>query len=791
MILSHLVFAQGAAPLPDLILINGKIFTSNTSRPYVQALAITGDRIAAVGTTDEIKRLATSSTKTVDLGGRTVIPGINDAHNHLFFEPQNSIDVDFKSFDPSWADAKQLLAAAIAKAPKGALISGTIGPAIFHDLSVDRSALDELSRDHPIILTTGTGHAGIVNSAALAAASISEREPDPLGGRFERSADGKLTGILREYAKFDFDRRIADSVPDAEAVSQLRDTLNEAAKFGITTVQDMSNIATPARAVALLEQIPATIRVRVMRMAGTHATGRDTREGWPTPVSTNSLIRVSGTKWMLDGVPLEGTLTPRDKSSSIGDLFIHLPLTFPPAELSLMLKESLQNQDQLLLHVSGRPAPEAMLDAMKASGGKKVWSQRRVRFEHGDGLTPDLIPAVKEMGIIVVQNPSHLDLVDLFQGIGNLFSETKGQPLKSLLDAGIPLALGSDGPMNPYLNIMLASLHPNRPSEAITREQAVVAYTLTSAYAEFAEKEKGSLEPGKLADLAVLSQDIFSVPTPELPKTNSVLTLVGGKVVYDAHELERHQGVSEGAVKETPKPGSGDALAEHFRVSFDPLPPAWVAEQNVMDPIWEPLGYKGVNYYAYGAPEGSKGFAARSDPDSPLYQAWLGAYVVVGGKTAFGSGDKEAQCAAFAKLAEYDQKSWLEAMGDPNPVAVASLDRKYFTIPIDNSERTACSFEGASHSDLSSADTPLAKHLGMPPEVQWKDQLPAFHDIGLHIVGAWWYDSQRDLTVIVYTASSNYKNQTGMAKDNGSVLANSLRQIMMHARLRDMQKGGQ
>ena len=111
------------------------------------------------------------------------------------------------------------------------------------------------------------------------------------------------------------------------------------------------------------------------------------------------------------------------------------------------------------------------------------------------------------------------------------------QPLRSLLDAGIPLALGSDGPANPYLNIMLATVYPGKPQDAITREQAVTAYTLTSAYAEFAEKDKGSLEPGKLADLAVLSQDIFQVPADELPKTESVLTLVNGNVVYDAKML--------------------------------------------------------------------------------------------------------------------------------------------------------------------------------------------------------------------------------------------------------------
>lgn len=109
------------------------------------------------------------------------------------------------------------------------------------------------------------------------------------------------------------------------------------------------------------------------------------------------------------------------------------------------------------------------------------------------------------------------------------------QPLRSLLAAGIPVALGSDGPTNPYLNIMFAITHPDRPSEAITREQAVIAYTATSAYAKFAEKDKGTLDPGKLADLAVLSQDVFTVPAQVLPKTKSVLTLVGGKAAYDAH----------------------------------------------------------------------------------------------------------------------------------------------------------------------------------------------------------------------------------------------------------------
>jgi predicted amidohydrolase YtcJ len=770
---------------PDLIVVNGKIFTSDAANPYVQALAIRAERIIAIGDSNKIAALAGPKTKRIDLGGRTVIPGINDAHKHLFIAPRNRVEVDFKSFDPSWADAKRLLVAALANAPKGSFIYADIGPTIFHDVTVDRVALDELSRDHPIILTTFTGHAGIVNSAALAAASDSEKEPDPLGGHFERSADGKLTGILREYAKFDFDRRLADRVPDDQAISELRDTLDTAAKFGITSLQDMSNIMSPGRCVALLEKIPVTIRVRVMRMPTTTPSGRDTHEGWRTPVPTSPLIRVSGTKWMLDGVPVEGTFRPRDQFSPIGELTMHLPLTFPKAEMTSMLQESLRNQDQLLVHVSGRPAAEAMLDAMQRAGGKSVWSKRRVRFEHGDGLTPDLFPAVKEMGVIVVQNPSHLNAKNMVPGLGAGFTTVKAQPLKSLLDAGIPLAIGSDGPTNPYLNIMFASLHPDSPREAITREQAVIAYTLTSAYAEFSEKEKGSLKPGKLADLAVLSQDIFTVSVSDLPKTTSLLTLVGGKVVYDANVIKPMKGQSVPDANGSPERRTGDAVAQQVDVRFDPLPSEWVTEQYVMDPIWEPLGYKGVNYYAYGRPQSGKSVATRSDPSSSLYQAWLGAYVIVGGKSVFGSGEKDAQCAAFVKLAEYDQKSWLAAMGDPHPLAESSATRNFLTIPIDGSERTGCSLEAATHSDLSSAETSLAKHMGIPPEAEWMDRVSAFHDVDLHVVGAWWYDPHRDISVIVYTASSRFKNRAGLVKDNDLAIATSLRQIMQQAKLVD------
>lgn len=535
------VCARAAAldPKPDLVLLDGRIFTNDAARPYVQALAIRGDRVVATGDSAKIRALAGPQTKQIDLGGRTAIPGINDAHNHIGLDPPGAVHLELGTEDPTWAQLGTAISAAAAKAPKGTFILADIGPIVFHDTAVARDALDRVAPDHPLVLTTLTGHAVLMNGAALARLGVREDQKDPVGGRYERSKDGKLTGVVREYAVLQLNRAIAAIPSDAEAVGQLREFFARAARFGITTTQDMSDSIEPGRAVKLFEAAQAAIRIRIMRMPGTTPEGRDKSEGLSEPHHQSALITVSGTKWLLDGVPLENTLTPREVPSvpageSLDYGARHLPLTFSEKEMEAMLRESLANHSQLMVHVSGYLSAAAMLEALDATGGASLWNGKRVRFEHGDGLYPDLIPRAKTMGIVVVQNPTHFD-ASLLGAARTGAKEV--QPFRTLIAAGIPMALGSDGPMNPYLNIMLACTDPGRPSEAITREQAVTAYTQTSAYAEFAEKEKGGLEPGKLADLAVLSQDIFSVPLRDLPKTESVLTLVGGRVIYDAKAI--------------------------------------------------------------------------------------------------------------------------------------------------------------------------------------------------------------------------------------------------------------
>jgi len=543
-----------AGPAPDLVLLNGKIFTSVAGAPFVEAVAIRGERIVATGGSSEVDRLADGHTRRLELGGRTVIPGISDAHNHLGISPPSAVQLKFPRPDPSWPEVAATIAAAERQVANDAFLLGTIGWSAFKDVSVTRQALDRIAPGRAVVLTTFSGHASILNSAALTRFGIGEDQADLPGTRFERGADGKLTGVLREYARMIVRRKLAEQTSDADGVGQMRGDLDDALRLGITSIQDMANVIPPERAVRLLQQARRPVRVRVMRMPLPGASGRDLSEGCGVPVHPTARISVSGTKWMLDGTPLEGTYSPRDDDRSPVALFEQLGLTFPEDGVKRMLAESRPTGDQLLFHVSGYPAAKVLLQAMTDTGGAAVWAARRVRIEHGDGLLPELLPQAKQLGVVVVQNPQHF--AGLPPPLVAAMVARRLQPLKSLLQAGIPLALGSDDDMNPYLDIMLASSHPNDPPEAITREQAIIAYTLGSAYAEFSERDLGSIEPGKLADLAVLSQDIFTVPAEQLPATVSVLTLVGGGVAFDRQALD-----APASPPATRPDGHGDAVA--------------------------------------------------------------------------------------------------------------------------------------------------------------------------------------------------------------------------------------
>lgn len=510
---------------PDLIIHHAKIFTGDPAHRSAEAVAIRGNRIVAVGTDAEVTALAGDRTKRVDAGGRVVVPGFNDAHTHQGPRPEGfllSLDDD-----PTWELASAGIANAADENASDSWIYGTIGPKLLADPAVTARALDKASGNRRVLLDSWTGHGQIFSTAAMNALHIRDNATDPPGGWYERDASQHLTGKMFEYAGWNAERRLADSVSDDEAIEALKRYSDQALAFGITSIQNMSTLSL-ARYEKIERHGPAPIRIRMIRFPMTE-NGRVT-EGRDMQAADRErpLSIISGTKWILDGTPVEQGAALRRPYPGGGTN--SGKLDFPPDEIKVILKEAFDSKDQTLLHVVGDRTTAAVFDAMRAAGPAEEWRKKRLRIEHGDGLQPDLIPAAKDLGVVVVINPTHVVARSTFPAGAYM-------PVKSLIKAGIPIALGSDGPMNPGLNIMLATTAPGNTAEAITREEAVDAYTRGAAFAEMMENDKGTIAVGKLADLAVLSQDIFHVPAEALPATTSLLTVVDGKIAYDAGAL--------------------------------------------------------------------------------------------------------------------------------------------------------------------------------------------------------------------------------------------------------------
>jgi predicted amidohydrolase YtcJ len=525
----------GQALTADLILSHGRVFTALKTNPAVEAVAIRGDRIVAIGTSAEIEKLAGAGVRRINLRGRLVLPGFNDAHYHFGVDPRGSHLMSFKTLEPSWEEIHASLKHAVEHEPVGTWIFGAVGHRVVLDEKVDRFALDLLAPRHPVLLRAYYGHGWIVNSIAMPLLQIAEDEADPAGGFHERIAgSNRINGRLWEYAAWKPSRILAERVSDEDAVTALKSMSQEAVHFGVTSMQVFPQMPIE-RFCRLLFKADLPIRVRAIPFSRTTPGGRDRSE--IRQLGTRDLARTetvvaSGIKWVLDGTPYErGAVLRRDYHDRAG--WRGRP-NFSREEVAAMLRESLSLRQPLLLHAVGDHTVATLFDAMDRFPEQVDWPAKRVRIEHGDGVIEDLLPRAHKLGVVVVQNPSHF-------GEPELFHERWGDgyfSLRALLDAGIPLAIGSDGPLSPFLNIMFAITHPYNPRQAITREDAVIAYTQGSAFAEFAEDQKGVLAPGMYADLAVLSQDVFAVAPPALSGIRSVMTIVGGKIVHDEKEVQ-------------------------------------------------------------------------------------------------------------------------------------------------------------------------------------------------------------------------------------------------------------
>ena len=524
------------AQTPDIILYNGKIFTSNEEHLWVEALAIRGERVSTIGTNEAIREMAGAQTTQYDLGGKTVVPGFNDAHWH------QGLRTPVRSFsapsppgpfpDPTFTDLLAALSAAAATTPTDQVLQTTVGTRVMDDAEATRFALDRAAPNHQVWVAF-TGHGRLLNTAALRAIGIGEEEADPVGGLYGR-VDGshRLDGRVYGYADFNAFKCQQADMTESVAVGRIRTTVTNALQFGITSIQDMPNLP-PKQVVQLLAAADVPIRWRVIRNLPSQQLTCPGVEDWSDPAGPlHPMVTLSGTKWFVDGTPAERFMATWQPYVEFPNWFGWLYLGFD--QIDALIADTFARQEQLLFHVSGDRAADNLFLALIALGSSRSWRDLRPRLEHGGMLSRSQLDLIRQLGIVVVYTPFTSNPLTLERASDQM---GKLHVTKSILAAGIPLAIGSDGPsgpMNPFQNIQSAMIHIDNPPEALTREQAVIAYTAGSAFAEMAEKQKGMLLPGMLADLAVLSQDIFTIPLDQLPAVRSVLTMVGGKIVYQA-----------------------------------------------------------------------------------------------------------------------------------------------------------------------------------------------------------------------------------------------------------------
>lgn len=505
--------AQSAA---DLVLTNGRIFTGDPARPWAEAVAIKGERIAALGSATEIRAQAPTS-KTIDLGGRLLIPGINDAHDHAGAAPFGVEAHTRRSpqDNPALPEVADAVREAAANAPKGAWILLTTGlPAMF-DPAGTRAAVDAVAGDHPVLIRAWWGHGVILNDAGLKVLGIGQDVADTPGGHYQRDASGKLNGKLEEYAGWIVLQKLHSGASPAAAAKDFHDYAARRLAEGVTSVQVMAGYLEPAVFVRAVAQANTPLRVRLAPYPMPASPDDDGMAGWRHVYNrAGPGTRVFGTKWVIDGTPIDGNAWYTQPYTGRFSGYGHL--NFDKAFVERELRRALAGGDQVLLHVSGDATMAYVLDAIEKLAPPARWRPLRPRIEHSQGLVGELARRAAALGVIVAQ-------------------PRPDAPLRELTNAGITVAYGSDEGFRPFyaMKLMTSATNP----QAITRQQALAAMTHAGALAEFAEKDKGRIMPGMLADLVLLSQDVLAVPEAELPKTRSLLTLVGGKIAYRAPEF--------------------------------------------------------------------------------------------------------------------------------------------------------------------------------------------------------------------------------------------------------------
>ena len=550
---------------PSLILYNGKIVTADREFSIAEAVAISDDRITAVGTNGEVRSLAASNTRLVDLAGKTVLPGLIDTHTH----PLGAALYEFDHAVPEMetvADVLDYFRQRAKVVPEGSWIrlQQVFITRLREQRYPTRAELDEAAPNHAAYFRTGPDAS--LNSLALELSGIDKDFRIPQGelGRIEREADGEPTGIIRSGAhliKFEESQRAPTREDQRQRLKELLAAYNQ---VGLTSIADRN--ASP-EAVELYEELlgrdELTARVFVSAAINAQAPLEDIEASIAKLARHprhryGAMLWLRGIKFFLDGGMLTGSAYMREPWG-VSDVYSitdpdYRGLRFvPPGKTYAILRLALRHGLQPTAHSVGDGAVHALIDAYDEINDEFRVRDMRPCITHSNFMSPEAVERMAQIGIVADLQPAWLerDGATLLKQFGEARLRYF-QPYKSLRDAGVIVGGGSDhmqkigdmrsiNPYNPFFGMWIALTRQPRwtdavlqPEQRITRQDAIRLYTTNNAYITFTEEEKGSLEAGKLADLIVLDRDILECPVDEVKRIQVERTYLGGRLVHEA-----------------------------------------------------------------------------------------------------------------------------------------------------------------------------------------------------------------------------------------------------------------
>jgi predicted amidohydrolase YtcJ len=529
----------------DIIIINAKVHTMDRNHPSAEAVAIYGNRIAAIGSTKEIQKLAGANSRVIDAKGQALLPGFNDAHTHFMSGGFQLSSVDLRDANTQQEFAERIRDFAT-KLPAGRWITGGDWD---HERWPDaklptKELVDRYTPNTPIFVNRLDGHMSLANSVALKLAGVTRATKDPDGGVIVRDANGEPTGVLKDAAQ-GFVWKVIPSSSFEEKLGAARAATNHAASLGVTSVQDMSASLDVGVYQTLLDR--DELKTRIYAVWPLPSWDRLARTGIRAHYGS-AMLRTGGLKGFADGSLGSTTALFFDPYNDAPDTSgIPGPEMFPAGAMLERVRGADKAGLQVMIHAIGDRANETILSIYEQVEKENGDCDRRFRIEHAQHLRAQDIPRFARDKVIASMQPYHAidDGRWAEKRIGHERSKTT-YAFRSLLDAGVTLAFGTDwtvAPLDPIQSIYAAvtrrtldGKHPNGwiPEQKISVEEAVRAYTVGSAFAEFQENEKGTIAAGKLADLVILSRDIFTIDPKEIEKVRVVMTIMDGRVVYEA-----------------------------------------------------------------------------------------------------------------------------------------------------------------------------------------------------------------------------------------------------------------